>query len=380
MKKDDFKDAFLILGMANGGLFLARQLRKQWPEATIYAVGTPDDIGQYSNTLNGFYQVSSEDALLGRIDEVVSSVSVKVKAYMCSNPMLESIVLHYPELFDILEFENEIDLYRRIVDKSEVDKLCRTLDITRPEEYVLDRTDDSSIRFPVVVKPLEKANAIGASKCAYINTRDELKTYMEKMSRLGIDSKSLVCQQLVRGDNRWEYGYGGFFQDGKPLVDIIFHQFIQVPQGLCCYSREMTDSALRRVVLETVQPFLEETRYNGFLEFDIKQDQDSKVLYMLDINPRPWRSVDMLAGKLGDSTVFSPKLNDTKVLWRYPFRELLRKKNNKNISYKLCKSIAPGHFVTHLALNDESDRAPYRKQKEKDRKDLLDLIMKRIQK
>ena len=54
---DDSKE-FLILGMASGGLFLARQLKMQWPDATIYAVGDPDELGRYSNTINRFYPAS----------------------------------------------------------------------------------------------------------------------------------------------------------------------------------------------------------------------------------------------------------------------------------------------------------------------------------
>lgn len=379
MTEDKRISIFLILGISNGGLFLARQLRKQWPKATIYAVGNPDDIGQYSNTLSVFLPAFSENGILDRINEVIAIANgERVKAFMCSNSMLEYIVLHHPELFEKLGFENPYGLYRRIVEKQEVDNLCRSLKISRPEVYELDGFTDASVLFPVVVKPLEKGKTKGASKCAYLNTRDELKAYIAKLSRLGIDLKNVVCQQSVRGDNRWEYGYGGFFKDGMPLIDIIFHQFIQVPQGLCCYCREMTNSSLRREILETVRPFLKETRYNGFLEFDIKQDEETKELYVLDINPRPWRSVDMLSGKLGDSTVFSPKAIDKKVVWRYPYRELFRRKNRKNVSYKLCKSITSGHAVTQRALDDKTDRAPYQKQRGKDIKELLKLIGQKL--
>lgn len=371
--------SFLILGISNGGLFLARQLRKQWPGATIYAVGNPDDIGQYSKTIDGFYPAFCEDEVLDRINEVIEvSNGGRVKAFMCSNPMLEFVVLHHPELFERLDFENSYDLYRRLVDKSEVDKLCRSLRMNRPEEYELNDLDDSGIRFPVVVKPLEKTRTIGASKCAYLNTRGELKAYMEKMSRMNIDPKVLVCQQLVKGDNRWEYGYGGYFKDGKPIVDIIFHQFIQVPQGLCCYTREMANPSLRGLIMDVVRPFMEETRYNGFLEFDIKQDRDSKELYVLDVNPRPWRSVDMLSGKLSYSTVFSPIISDEKVVWRYRFRELFRKRNRKNVSYKLCKLLTDSNYVCCTALYDRMDTKPFLIQRRNDWRGLWMLLLNKI--
>ena len=374
---DDSKE-FLILGMASGGLFLARQLKKQWPDATIYAVGDPDDLGRYSNTINRFYPASSEDEILAQIQEVNAvAKGEKVKAFMCSNPMLECVVLHHPEVFDSLVFENSLDLYRRIVDKTEVDKLCRSLNILRPQEYDLT---SSKIHFPVVVKPLKKMSTIGASKCAYLYTQEELNSYLERMMRININPEDLVCQQCIEGDNRWEYGYGGYFIEGKAMAEILFHQFIQVPQGLCCYSREMTDTSLRSRILETVRPFFDETKYNGFLEFDIKQDQESKLLYVLDVNPRPWRSVDMLAPKLGDSTVFSPETVDIKVVWRYPYRELFRGKNKKNVPYKLCKSLSSGHFVTQKALKDEADMTPYKKEAAKDRNVFFQLIGQKFHK
>ena len=363
---------FLILGIANGGLFMARQLRKAWPDALIYAIGNPEDIGRYSNTIDHFFAASTEDEILSSIDKVLRLANgERIQAYMCSNPMLECLVIHHPEAFERLAFENSLELYHCIVDKTMVDQWCRKLAIARPEEYSLKEQDISSIVFPVVVKPLEKANTIGASKCAYLNDQKALVKYLNKTDGLGIHREDLVCQQCVEGDNRWEYGYGGFFKEGIPLIDICFHQFIQVPQGLCCYSREVTDVELEQQIKNLVKPFLEDSKYNGLMEFDIKQDVYSKQLYLLDINPRPWRSVDMLAGKLGDSTVFHPEALDHKVVWRYRYRELFRRKNKKNISYSDCKILAKGRMVTQVALYDKKDRKPIRIQRKNDFKDLI---------
>lgn len=369
---------FLIIGMSPGGLFMARQLRKQWPEAIIDAVGMPDAVGRYTKAINRFFPAVSDEELLDCVRTVLQDAGKEpVKAFMCSNPMLECIVLHHPELFDLLVFENSLSLYRQIVDKVEADCLCRSLNILRPAEYALSG-NLATIQYPVVVKPLKKMEAEGASKCAFINNHVELQDYLDKMKRSHVDLGNLVCQQCVRGDNRWEYGYGGFFLAGKPLIDICFYQFIQVPQGLCCYTREVTDASLQKQIRETVRPFLEKTAYSGFLEFDIKQDAVSRDIYVLDINPRPWRSADMLAGKLNNSTVFSPVVSSAKVIWRYRYRELLRKKNGRNVSYRLCKSLAPGRFVTQLALYDHADRTPYQRQRQEDWHDFVSLIRKKI--
>ena len=363
---------FLVLGIANGGLFMARQLRKEWPNAVIYAIGDTKDIGRYSNTINQFFVASTEDDVLSSIEKVIKLTNGEpIHAYMCSNPMLECLVIHHPEVFGRLVFENSLDLYQRIVDKTTVDQWCRKLGIARPEEYSLKEQDISSIVFPVVVKPLEKANTFGASKCAYLNNQEALVKYLNKTDGLGIHREDLVCQHCVEGDNRWEYGYGGYFKEGVPLIDICFHQFMQVPQGLCCYSREVTDVELEQQIKNLVKLFLIDSKYNGFLEFDIKQDALSKQLYLLDINPRPWRSVDMLAGKLGNSSVFHPQPLECKIVWRYRYRELFRRKNKKNISYSDCKTLAKGRMVTQEALHDKKDRKPIRIQRRNDVKDLI---------
>lgn len=368
---------FIILGIPPGGLFLARQLRKQWPESMIFAIGDPiHDIGRYSKTIDRFYEVSSQNSVIMAIQRAYKEIGEGlVNAYFCSNPMLECVVGQYPIVFNFLTFENELELYRQLIDKNNLEEVCQRLNINRPKSYDLKETVLDEIVFPVIVKPLEKGLANGASKCAFINNRQQLSGYLSKMNALKIKWNNLVCQQCVEGDNRWEYGYGGYFVNGKATIDICFHQFIQVPQGLCCYSREITDLNLEKKIKDLVNPFLEYTHYNGMIEFDIKQDANTKDLYLLDINPRPWRSADMLSAKLGDSTIFNPQPIREKVVWRYPYRELFARKNPKNISYSLCKSLTRGYkTVTHYTLSDKHDKKPSRMQLKEDLKDLIKKI------
>ena len=134
----------------------------------------------------------------------------------------------------------------------------------------------------------------------------------------------------------------------------------------------MTNLDLQRQLKDLVAPLLRELNYNGFMEFDVKQDAKTKTLYLLDVNPRPWRSADMLTVKLGDSTIFAPSLNDKKVEWHYCYRELFTKKNKKNVSNKVSRQLAGGNgFVRHETLFDNNDREPLKQQRRLDWKDLL---------
>ena len=357
---------------------MARQLRKQWPDSVIYAIGDPKhDIGRFSNTINKFYGAENENAVCAAIRIACLEFGCKPRAFFCSNPMLETIVGHYPQVFDYLEFENSYSIYDEVVDKRKAYLLCNRLGITVPQEYVLESTHPNEIEFPVVIKPRVKCSASSVSKCAIIKSLKDCSSYLQKLSMQDVDKSILLCQKFVEGDNRWEYGYGGYFDDGKPVVDICFHQFIQVPQGLCCFTHEVTDVNLEAKVKDLVRPFLDYSHFTGFLEFDIKQDSKSGQMYLLDINPRPWRSSDMLTAKLGDSTVFNPSPVNDKVVWRYPYRELFARKNSNNPPYSVCRSLVlNNNIITHIMLSDSLDKKPSRMQFKEDIKDLFKRIIK----
>lgn len=335
---------FLILGASSGGLFLARQLRKQWPQAKIVAFGNAiHDIGRFSNTIDVFVPVSNSEGLYVSLCNVIREYSgLKIRAYMCSNPMLEWVVLEHPDLFEILEFENPISVYRKFVDKNALDQFCSELCIPVPQEYsVTDSALWGKLPYPLALKPSTKMVSVGVSKFRVVDSSEQMKDYCSQVESMGIDLSHIVCQKYVSGDNRYEYGYGGFFVNGIPLIDICFYQFRQQPQGLCCYTREMSDEELSNRVRMLVAPLLSTTRINGFIEFDIKQDASSGCLYLLDVNPRPWRSSEMLLGKLGkNSNIFNPIIRKGLVVWRYPYREMLSIKNGANVSYSDCYKIS----------------------------------------
>ena len=371
---------FLILGIPSGGLFLARQLKRAYPGSIVLAIGSPTaDIGRYSNKIDRFWGITQGTNLLEKVQGIIAEYGAITCAYFGSNPMLERVVFDYPCLFELMPFENPLTVYQELVDKSHVDVLCEDLKVRRPSAYNLSGVAKSSIPFPIVIKPLEKLTTLGVEKCAYVANVDELQSYLDKLHQLGIPLSKMCAQQCIKGNNRWEYGYGGFFCHGKPVVDICFYQLRQSPQGLCCYTKEVVDERLKSMVSDLVRPILEYTQYNGFVEFDIKQDEDSGLMYLLDVNPRPWKSVDMLNGKLGKSSVFTPSVSDNTVIWRYPYKELSSRKNDMNVPYEECRKLACGNKNKMIfSLLDWDDLKPILMQCYYDTKSVLKRLVKRI--
>jgi len=357
---------YLILGIPDGGLFLVRQLRKQWPQSTIFAIGQPRDIGQYSNCIDRFYSAGDENEFCHAVQHAYNDMEDgEIMAYCCSNPMLEWVVRH-KELFDLFSFENPYSFYQTIMDKRQVSLLCDECGVRHPQEFPLSTKDVNSLPYPVVVKPLEKMVDVPIKKCTYISSSQAMGSFLMKMETIHAKITNMVCQQAIAGDNRWEYGYGGYFQDGEPLIDICFHQFRQHPQGLCTYVREITDEKLSDDIRNFVKLLLHKIHVNGFIEFDIKQDSETKLLYLLDINPRPWRSSDMLTVKLGNSTIFHPVINNQYVEWIYPLKALFSKKNPNNISKRQCIVITGNqHFQTYVSMSDKNDPNPSKQQKKR---------------
>lgn len=354
-------DKIFVFGVPSGGLFGLRQLRKRCPDSIIYVIAPKTDIGYHSNVYDRFYEVTTKKQVHEVTLQAYKDIGEgEVWASIYSNKMLEYIVDSNKDLFDLLHFENSYETFKSIVDKVEADRLCRKLGLPRPIEY--DLTNESqynNINYPIVVKPLEKQKAIGASKCVFLQSKKELEEYLKRMLLLGIAPVNFTCQQYIRGDNRWEYGYGGYFKNGQPVIDICFYQFRQKPQGLCCYTREMTDRELKQKIKNLATPVIEDLNYNGFMEFDIKQDEVSGTFYVLDINPRPWGSVDMLNAKLRNSTVFLPNPTENHAVWKKIPHDFIQAKG-LNVNHKICKKITgTSDFKCICALFDVHDLHPF---------------------
>lgn len=358
-----------IYGVPSGGLFGLRQLRKAYPTSLIYVFAPKTDIGFYSNKYDKFIETNTKEQMRERSIAAYKEVGGgNIFAFIYSNRMLEYLVDGNQGLFELLTFENPYEVYQTIVDKKKADLFCRVIGLKRPDEYHLKlESDISRIKYPVVIKPLEKQKAQGVSKCEFIKNRVELDNYLTTLEQKGVNRSNVVCQQLIFGNNEFEFGYGGYFVKGNANIDVCFYQFRQMPQGLSCYIREITEEKISNKLRHLVMPFLEELQYTGFIEFDIKQDSSSKDFYILDINPRPWGSSDMLNVKLKKSTVFNPILTNKKIVWRKPFYELFAFSNKKNTSYILAKKMT-GYtgFGSALFLWDWSDCRPFFKQIRKD--------------
>lgn len=346
----------VLLGLGPAGLFLARQLKKEG--ICIYGICKPDDIGRYSNTLYKCYICTNAMELKKIISKISCSMQEKARAYVCSDGYLSMIIEQYPEIFKILDFSEPNEKILRLIEqKGKLMNFCQEIGVRFPTIYSIER---GGIQFPVVIKPNIKHTTSSLPKITLLNSECELSCFLDKAMKNGLTSNDLLIQQAIHGDNDKEYGFGGYFRQGNPIASVYFIQARQYPQGVSCYTLEITDPVIKTKIDDIVYRFLKETRYSGFLQFDLKEDCFTKELFVLDINPRVWGSVGMLSKRFQHQSIFTGiSVNNNQICWRFPLKELWSIRNKKNMSYSKCKNLRTKNSITVIDLFDKSDLKPF---------------------
>ena len=121
---------------------------------------------------------------------------------------------------------------------------------------------------------------------------------------------------------------------------------------------EIVDEVLCNEIRNATARFLNEIKYTGFLQFDLKQDELTRQIYVLDINPRPWGSISILTPKCVDVSVFREKKDIGKrCCWHFPLKEAVSFRNKKNVNYKECGKLGRG--ISVIDLFDKKDVKPF---------------------
>ena len=342
----------VVFGMGPAGLFLARQLKKE--NKIVYGVGKKDDIGQYSNTLKRYFTTETIEGVKAAIDQIKKREKEKLGGYICSDQYLTMFLEKWPEIFGIIDIsEPGIDTFQLIFDKEHLISYCQNIGMLFPHIFNPNDVKNKHVEFPIAAKPNIKRGHSSLKKVSVIENSIELNRYLKLLTVTGYKIEDILFQQYIHGYNRWEYGYGGYFENGVPITEVMFVQARQYPQGVSCYTIEISDKKLRHQIQQSVMPFIRATKYTGFLQFDLKQDAETKKIYVLDVNPRPWGSISILSRRYSKQSVFHKNAVDTLYYaWHFPLKELVSSRNKNNVNYSEFKRVKRSVVIDLLAWND----------------------------
>ena len=363
---DNLNTIAIVFGLGPAGLALARVLSRAGRD--VYAVCRPDDIGKYSNSLRGYFVAKESGDVLRYLTYLASNAEHgKPECWIASDQYLTLILNNRSKFEDIVSFaEPGLDFFSEFNDKELAFTKCREAGVNVPERATLGAVmaGEAEMRFPLVVKPREKslfALDDGVGKICIVSDRAELEEVAGKVVTCGVVTTAYECEPYIAGSNWNEIGYGGYAVNGVMLADIAVRQFKQYPQGIACAAIEVTDPALLHRVRNESHKLLAANGYTGFIQFDMKIDEASDILYVLDVNPRPWGSVGILLRKYPDFAHCvsngCPAVSRVKPLyWHSPLKEILANGNSSNVP---IDTHAIRGFSRVLDLWDATDPKPF---------------------
>lgn len=352
----------IVLGLGPSGLFLVRQLRKitEW----IYGLGRRDDIGLYSKYIdkNRRYYIQSEQELLQVFKKIREIHGQKPVLYICSDQYLTMMLASSVYWKDYVVFPgDDLNQYVLINDKNRINAYCAENKINIPASMPYTQFLQSSERqYPIIIKWKEKklnmaSNPVGKVRVCHCEA--ELKTIDTKLRTAGVDVSELFVQTYIRGNNRWQYSAGGYYNNGKPLAAVVVNQIKQYPQGISAQV-VMANDEYTNIIMRIAENFVDGIGFTGFLEMEFKIDEQTNEAYLLDVNPRPWGWISILGTAYPD--FFRVLLGETprepvrKSIWESKLRTCMARRNPQNAALEQDVS----GFARAYDIFDREDKLP----------------------
>lgn len=304
---DNMKQEFLpvILGADANAYGLARSFHEEYGIKSLAIAKFP----LLETKKSKIVDVEIHDNLTN--DEIFKKVMEDVgKRY--SKKYKKLILLSCVEWYTNLIVDNKKLLEKYFIlpfmDKKTKDKLenkesfyniCEKYKLDYPKTYIVNYKNRNNIKlpfdFPVAVKPVSstlysKVEFVGKEKSYKANTKEELDKIINSIYSSPYH-ENIIIQDFIPGndDAMWVMNcYSN--KAGKVKMMCLGHCVLEehTPYGIGNYKVLISDG--NKELYEKIKNFLEDIKYVGFSNFDIKYDCRDKKFKLFEINIRQGRS------------------------------------------------------------------------------------------
>ena len=224
----------------------------------------------------------------------------KVIVLGCGDNYLTSIAVNLPRFPEnVVAPYIDLALMERLIHKERFYQLCDQYGIDHPATYVYHKGEGHDFQLPFsgpyVVKPAESAtywdHPFDTQKKAYVlQTREEVDQVIDDIYNHGYED-SLIIQDFIPGDDsfmRVVTNYSG--EDGRVQLMCVGHVLLEehTRHGIGNHAVIITEEAPE--LCEKLRSFLEDIKFTGFSNFDVKFDQRDGRFKVFEINCRQGRS------------------------------------------------------------------------------------------
>lgn len=311
MDKMDKKQKFLpvILGSDENTYGIARAFHEKYGIISTVCTKQVYVACRYSKIID-IILIDNLDEEKTCIENLVKIAEEKLKDYEklilvpCSDGYIEIVAKNK----NIIEkyFCNKFisyDLLQKFVTKDRFYQICEEYNLPYPKTVICEKKDRLNIinslpfDFPIAVKP-DNSNSYdylhskfaGKKKFFYVETKEEYLDIVNNMNASDY-SGNLIIQDFIAGDDTTQRTLNCYSDNNGKVKLMCFGQPVieeYAPLALGNYAAIMTD--YNQEIFDKIKKFLEDIKYVGFVNFDMKFDSKSGEYKLYDLNPRQGRS------------------------------------------------------------------------------------------
>ncbi len=221
----------------------------------------------------------------------------------CGDGYAELISKHKAELEDVFVCPYiNYDLIKQLNDKENFYKICDQYDLPYPKTMILSKDQYLSgnklaqpFGYPVALKPANSVEWLdihfkGRKKAFVIHDENEFQDIVSKIYDNGYTS-DLIVQDFIPGDDsnmRTLNAYVG--KDHKVKLMCLGHPLLEDPSPSAIGNYVAIIPEFNQDIYNQVKKFLEEIKFTGYANFDIKFDTRDNTYKLFEINLRTGRS------------------------------------------------------------------------------------------
>ncbi len=255
---------------------------------------------------------------------------------------VDPYVLFIDKHFDILKKyylfpSQEQGLLTDIMDKSKLTEYTEKHGVKTPE--IIDSKIENlyevvaeELKYPCIVKPKDSASFVAKYRHKVFMVKDEAEL-REKVEMCHRDGHEIFIQRINTGPETNCYSFDAYLNQNSEVTHYLTtYKIRQWPNnfGASTYAGQKWIPEVRDIG----KPFLEAIGFKGFAEIEWKRDENTGVIYLIEVNVRFVNFTEMFV-RLGMNTPFITYLDmigedigsvfidyDTGVRWRYLYEDI----------------------------------------------------------
>lgn len=351
----------LILGSDVNAYYMARCTHEKYGKKAYLLASKKMAFTAYSTILNIIYdsKIWEENYFLEALDRFAEMHKEKKILLISSNETYAEFIVKNKDKINKQYVYNypSLNIVEALIDKEKFYKTYENSILDFPKTIFYNgeklNKENFGLMFPVIVKPADVVSYNhlefdGKNKIYKIDNFDDLAKILKQITDGGY-KKTIIIQEYIPGDDSYLFD-AVVYSNKEAKVKLM--SFAQI--GLQEHTKHMIGNAAVLIngynsyggnveeMSQNIKQFMENIKYQGFAEFDLKYDSRDNKFKVLEINARQGRSSYYLIG-LGYNLV-ETLVNDL---------ILDQNMDYKFLNQEVMLSFVPKYVIKHYIKNKE---------------------------